>query len=286
MQHPVGYTFNPATGRAELTDFWRRDDQQGPAHHVPARRSWPPTWSAAPSSWVSRCPDAREASGRRRPRTLHRRRRPLPQGGPHRRRRHPRRRPRRRRHRRHPGQDHDRGPADEDGGRGGAVRVGARRCGRPLLRAHRRLARRQHANPLIEIPGLLRFLATATSTERSRASSSSRPSTPRPMARGNALVADAATSYVPNIPTTYWTFRLMIGVGMAAAAIALAVLWLTRKGRAPTHRWLFLGRRRSPAPAGLRQLLRLDLHRGRPPAVARVRPDDHRRRRVARGLRR
>ena len=44
-------------------------------------------------------------------------------------------------------------------------------------------------------------------------------------------------SYKPNIPLTYWTFRLMIGVGMASAAIALWLLWATRWGRAPSH-WL------------------------------------------------
>ncbi|MEU4195938.1 cytochrome ubiquinol oxidase subunit I [Kribbella sp. NPDC026611] len=44
-------------------------------------------------------------------------------------------------------------------------------------------------------------------------------------------------SYKPNIPLTYWTFRLMIGVGMASAAVALWLLWVTRRGRAPA-RWL------------------------------------------------
>jgi cytochrome d ubiquinol oxidase subunit I len=44
-------------------------------------------------------------------------------------------------------------------------------------------------------------------------------------------------SYKPNIPLTYWTFRLMIGVGMASAAIAAWLLWVTRRGRAP-GRWL------------------------------------------------
>ncbi|MEV8378234.1 cytochrome ubiquinol oxidase subunit I [Kribbella sp. NPDC056861] len=44
-------------------------------------------------------------------------------------------------------------------------------------------------------------------------------------------------SYKPNVPLTYWTFRLMIGVGMSAAAIAVLLLWATRKGRAP-HRLL------------------------------------------------
>ncbi|GAA1569880.1 MULTISPECIES: cytochrome ubiquinol oxidase subunit I [Kribbella] len=44
-------------------------------------------------------------------------------------------------------------------------------------------------------------------------------------------------SYKPNIPLTYWTFRLMIGVGMLSAAIALWLLWTTRRGRAPAG-WL------------------------------------------------
>jgi cytochrome bd ubiquinol oxidase subunit I len=44
-------------------------------------------------------------------------------------------------------------------------------------------------------------------------------------------------SYKPNIPLTYWTFRLMIGVGMASAAIAVWLLWVTRRGRAPAS-WL------------------------------------------------
>jgi cytochrome d ubiquinol oxidase subunit I len=44
-------------------------------------------------------------------------------------------------------------------------------------------------------------------------------------------------SYKPNIPLTYWTFRLMIGVGLLSMAIAIWLLWATRRGRAPT-KWL------------------------------------------------
>jgi cytochrome d ubiquinol oxidase subunit I len=43
-------------------------------------------------------------------------------------------------------------------------------------------------------------------------------------------------SYVPNLATTYWTFRLMIGFGVGAAALAVAGLWATRKGATPTSR--------------------------------------------------
>jgi len=41
-------------------------------------------------------------------------------------------------------------------------------------------------------------------------------------------------SYVPMLPVTYWTFRLMIGFGAFSAALALAGLWLSRRGATPT----------------------------------------------------
>ena len=46
-------------------------------------------------------------------------------------------------------------------------------------------------------------------------------------------------SYTPTIPLTYWSFRIMIGLGMLGALIALAVLWFTRGGRVPRHRLWF-----------------------------------------------
>jgi cytochrome d ubiquinol oxidase subunit I len=45
--------------------------------------------------------------------------------------------------------------------------------------------------------------------------------------------------YRPNIPVTYWSFRLMIGFGMLPLLIALIGLWLTRRGRLPESRWFF-----------------------------------------------
>jgi cytochrome d ubiquinol oxidase subunit I len=44
-------------------------------------------------------------------------------------------------------------------------------------------------------------------------------------------------SYEPVIPVTYWSFRLMIGLGALAALIGAAGLWLTRRGRTPRGRW-------------------------------------------------
>jgi cytochrome d ubiquinol oxidase subunit I len=46
--------------------------------------------------------------------------------------------------------------------------------------------------------------------------------------------------YTPSVPVTYWSFRLMIGFGGLAMLVALAALWATRRGRVPTSRWLWL----------------------------------------------
>jgi cytochrome d ubiquinol oxidase subunit I len=40
-------------------------------------------------------------------------------------------------------------------------------------------------------------------------------------------------SYTPIIPVAYWSFRLMIGIGLVTALIALTALWTLRKGRVP-----------------------------------------------------
>jgi cytochrome d ubiquinol oxidase subunit I len=45
--------------------------------------------------------------------------------------------------------------------------------------------------------------------------------------------------YRPIIAITYWSFRFMIGVGMAGAALAAAGLWLMRRGRTPQGRWFY-----------------------------------------------
>ena len=95
-----------------------------------------------------------------------------------------------------------------------------------------------HANAIIEVPGLLSFLATGSFDGAVKGINDLKAQYAQAYgASGDPLVA-SATGYAPNIPTTYWTFRLMIGLGMATALISLVVLWMTRKGRAPTQRWL------------------------------------------------
>jgi cytochrome bd ubiquinol oxidase subunit I len=43
--------------------------------------------------------------------------------------------------------------------------------------------------------------------------------------------------YVPYVPLAYWSFRLMIGVGALAGVAALWMLWSLRRGRARVGRW-------------------------------------------------
>ncbi|WP_280262562.1 cytochrome ubiquinol oxidase subunit I, partial [Nocardia abscessus] len=43
--------------------------------------------------------------------------------------------------------------------------------------------------------------------------------------------------YRPNLFVTYWSFRAMIGLSAGSALLALAGLWLTRRGRVPDQRW-------------------------------------------------
>ena len=45
--------------------------------------------------------------------------------------------------------------------------------------------------------------------------------------------------YRPIIPVTYWTFRLMVGIGFLTAGLALVGLWLIRRGRLPKNRWVW-----------------------------------------------
>jgi cytochrome bd ubiquinol oxidase subunit I len=81
----------------------------------------------------------------------------------------------------------------------------------------------------IRVPGMLSFMATMN---------------PNGTVQGinNVQRAEAAKygpgNYKPDIPVTYWTFRLMIGFGFLAGLFGLIGLWLTRKRRLP-QRGLF-----------------------------------------------
>lgn len=81
----------------------------------------------------------------------------------------------------------------------------------------------------IEVPQLLSFLATGSFDSEVQGINDLQEEYTQRFGEGD---------YAPNIPVTYWTFRAMIGAGGLAGVIALWFLWATRRGRAPTSRWL------------------------------------------------
>ncbi|AWB83894.1 cytochrome ubiquinol oxidase subunit I [Corynebacterium liangguodongii] len=46
--------------------------------------------------------------------------------------------------------------------------------------------------------------------------------------------------YIPNLFVTYWSFRLMIGFMVVPVIMAIIALWMTRRRRVPSQRWIEL----------------------------------------------
>jgi cytochrome bd ubiquinol oxidase subunit I len=84
-------------------------------------------------------------------------------------------------------------------------------------------------NHVIQIPGLTSFLASGDFNSRLEGVDNLQKSYEQKYGAGQ--------DYKPNLVVTYWSFRLMIGLGIGSAALSLAALWLMRKGRFPTSRW-------------------------------------------------
>jgi cytochrome d ubiquinol oxidase subunit I len=87
------------------------------------------------------------------------------------------------------------------------------------------------------IPCLLSFLGTGSTDGRVEGINDLRAEYAETYGSDPGAAYYSAEDYVPVIPVTYWSFRLMIGLGMGAALGSALVLWLTRRGRAPTARW-------------------------------------------------
>ncbi len=98
--------------------------------------------------------------------------------------------------------------------------------------------------PVIEIPGVLSFLAKGDFTTELAGINQLIPE--YRAAYGTHLPDDPIygeragmeIDYLPNLEVTYWGFRIMIGFGAVAAFAALVALWLTRRGTVPRPRWL------------------------------------------------
>ena len=99
------------------------------------------------------------------------------------------------------------------------------------------------ATRIIEIPGLLSFLATGTWDGTVEGVNdlqvSERAMAEKVAAQYGPDVAALVTadSYTPIIPLTYWSFRFMIGLGFLTMLFAAMTLWATRKGGTPQARW-------------------------------------------------
>ncbi len=85
----------------------------------------------------------------------------------------------------------------------------------------------------IRIPNLLSFLATGSFDGKVEGVNQLRAQYEKTYGQDPGATYYSPDGYVPILPVTYWSFRLMIGLGMLAAALGVLLLWFTRGGRAP-----------------------------------------------------
>jgi cytochrome d ubiquinol oxidase subunit I len=83
----------------------------------------------------------------------------------------------------------------------------------------------------VRVPGVLSFMATGSFDGKVEGITQIQQQEAATFGPGD---------YMPVIPMTYWTFRLMIGFGMLAGLISLIGLWLTRKrATRAVPRWFY-----------------------------------------------
>jgi cytochrome d ubiquinol oxidase subunit I len=93
----------------------------------------------------------------------------------------------------------------------------------------------------IRFPRLLSFLATGSLDGKVDGVNDIRASYDKTYGRNPQAQSYSPDGYVPIMPVTYWSFRLMIGLGLAAAAAGVILLWMTRRGRSLLDaRWAWL----------------------------------------------
>ncbi|MDQ1535691.1 MAG: cytochrome bd ubiquinol oxidase subunit [Actinomycetota bacterium] len=90
----------------------------------------------------------------------------------------------------------------------------------------------------VKVPGLLSFLATGRFDGPVEGINEVKAAYEKQYG-AEATSRAFSESYTPTIPVTYWSFRIMMGLGIVGSLIAAAVLWSTRRDRIPRHRlWL------------------------------------------------
>jgi cytochrome d ubiquinol oxidase subunit I len=88
----------------------------------------------------------------------------------------------------------------------------------------------------IKVPRLLSFLATGGFSGEVKGIDELRAEYQETYGQDPGAAYYSPGDYTPVIPLTYWTFRLMMGLGLAGMAVGAWVLWATRRGRAPDGR--------------------------------------------------
>lgn len=81
----------------------------------------------------------------------------------------------------------------------------------------------------IKVPKLLSYLATGDFSGEVKGINNLEAE----YAKTYAATGLEASQFMPNVPIAYWSFRLMIGLGMIAVLWALWMLWSMRGGREP-----------------------------------------------------
>ncbi|CAN5121990.1 cytochrome ubiquinol oxidase subunit I [soil metagenome] len=81
----------------------------------------------------------------------------------------------------------------------------------------------------IKVPRILSFLATGTTDGEVRGIDDLRAEYQETYGQDPGEKYYSPGDYTPMIPVTYWTFRLMIGLGLLAALVAGWILWATRR---------------------------------------------------------
>jgi cytochrome d ubiquinol oxidase subunit I len=87
----------------------------------------------------------------------------------------------------------------------------------------------------IEVPRLLSFLATGTWDGEVKGINNLQEQ------YAQEYASTGITDFAPNIPVTYWMFRLMIGGGLLTMLYAAWALWAYRRGHGPKSKWAARG---------------------------------------------
>ena len=90
----------------------------------------------------------------------------------------------------------------------------------------------------VTVPCLLSFLATGSFDGEVEGINQLRAEYEKGFGQDPGAAYYSAGDYVPTIPVTYWSFRFMIGLGVFSAIGAALILFLTRRGRVPSKRWV------------------------------------------------